>query len=108
MDSGACVRGARPAGHKSNTRPAGHLAVRVRHVGDAAFLAADDRVDFGRVVKRVEYGEEALARHREDAVAALDLELVDEDPPPCSAAGALGHGRPLAGDFSAVMCPCEG
>jgi hypothetical protein len=30
-------------------------------------------------VKRVEDGEEALARNGEDAVAALDPELVDED-----------------------------
>ena len=32
-----------------------------------------------RVVERVEHREEALARHGEDAVAALDRELVDED-----------------------------
>ena len=64
---------------KAIAGPAGHLAVGVGHVGDAAFLPADDEVDLGRVVERVEHGEEAFARDREDAVAALDPELVDED-----------------------------
>jgi hypothetical protein len=40
-------------------------------------------------VKCIENGEETLSWHRENAIAALDLQLVDEDP----AAGALGHGR---------------
>jgi hypothetical protein len=52
-------------------------------------VRADDGVDLGHVVQRVEDGEEALARHGEDAVATLDAELVDED----ASAGALGHGR---------------
>ena len=74
--------------------PAGHLAVGVGHVGDAALLPADGQVDLGRVVQRVEHGEEAFAGNGENAVAALDFELVDED----LAAGALGHGaRALAG-----------
>ena len=81
------------AGDEGDARAAGHLAVGVGHVGDAAFLPADDRVDLRRVVKRVEHREEALARHGEDAVAALDPELVDED----AAAGALGHGRRVSG-----------
>ena len=88
MDAGAGVGRAGAAGDEGDARAAGHLAVGVGHVGDAAFLPADDGVDLGRVVERVEHGEEAFARHGEDAVAALDLELVDED----AAAGALGHG----------------
>ena len=93
-DVDACGRVGRAgaAGDEGDARPSGHLPVRVRHVGDAAFLAADDRVDLRRIVKRVEDGEEALARNGENAVAALDPELVDED----LAAGALGHGAPLA------------
>ena len=79
MDAGAGVGRAGAAGDEGDARAAGHLAVGVGHVGDPAFLPADDRVDLGRVVERVEHGEEALARHGEDAVAALDLELVDED-----------------------------
>ena len=76
-----------PARDERDARAAGHLAVGVGHVGDPALLPAHNRIDFGRVVKRVEDGEEALARNGEDAVAALDPELVDED----AAAGTWGH-----------------
>src|SRR5206468_9147551 len=82
--------------------PAGHLAVGVGHVGDPALLPANDGVDLGRVVERVEHREKALARHREDAVAALDLELVDEDASARSGAGALGHGGRIAARLWAV------
>jgi hypothetical protein len=44
-------------------------------------------------VQRVEDGEEAFTRDREDAIAPLDAELIDED----AATRALGHGAPLAG-----------
>ena len=87
MDADAGVGRAGAAGDEGDARAAGHLAVGVGHVGDPAFLAADDGLDLRRVVQRVEHGEEALARHGEDAVAALDPELVDKD----LAAGALGH-----------------
>ena len=93
MDSGAGVGGAGPAGHEGDSRPPGHLAVGVGHVGDAAFLPADDDIDLGRVKQRVEDGEEALARHGENAVAALGLELIDED----AATAALGHAGALNG-----------
>ena len=76
---GAGVGRAGAAGDEGDARAAGHLAVGVGHVGDPAFLPADDGVDLGRVVQRVEHREEAFARHGEDAVAALDPELVDED-----------------------------
>ena len=89
MDSGAGVGRARAAGDESDAGAAGHLAVGIGHVGDSAFLPADDDVDLGRVVERVEHREEALARHGEDAVAALDPELVDEDASACPGAGAL-------------------
>ena len=64
MDPAAGVGRARAAGDEGDARAAGHLAVGVGHVGDPAFLPADDEVDFGRVVERVEDGEEALARAR--------------------------------------------
>ena len=73
--------------------PSRHLAVGVGHVGNAAFLPAHDRVDLGRVVKRVEHREKAFAWNSENTVAALDPKLVDED----AAAGAFGHARGLAG-----------
>ena len=92
VDAAAGVGRAGTAGDEGDAGPAGHLAVGVGHVRDAALLPADDGVDLGRVVQRVEHREEALARHGEDAVAALDPKLVDED----AAAGAYGHGRRLA------------
>ena len=79
MDSAAGVGRAGAAGDEGDARPPGHLAVGVGHVGDPAFLPADDQVDLRRVMQRVEHGEEAFARHGENAVAALDLELVDKD-----------------------------
>ena len=79
VDAGAGVGRAGSAGDEGDAWTAGHLAVGVGHIGDPAFLPADDDVDFGRVVERVENGEEALAGDGEDAVAAVDPELVDED-----------------------------
>ena len=84
VDSGAGVGRAGAAGDEGDAGAAGHLAVGVGHVGDPALLPADDDVDLGRVVERVEHGEEAFAGDGEDAVAAVDLQLVDED----AAAGA--------------------
>ncbi len=55
-------------------------------------MAASRHVDLRRVVERVEDGEEAFARHGENAVAAIDAKLVDED----LAAGARSHVSPLA------------
>jgi len=79
VDAGAGVGCARAAGDEGNAGQAGHLPVGVRHVSDPALLSADDRLDLGRVMKRVEHGEETLARYSEDTVAALYLELVNED-----------------------------
>ena len=88
MDSGGGIGRARTARDERDAGPPGHLAVGVGHIGDPAFLPADGDVDFRRVVKRIQYGEEALARHGENTVAALDAELVDKD----AAAGTCGHG----------------
>jgi hypothetical protein len=49
------------------------------HERGAALLPADDEIDGGRVVQRVQRGEEALARHREDPVAALRQQIVDQN-----------------------------
>ena len=101
----ACGRVGRSgsASDEGDARAAGHLAVRVGHIGDAALLTADHGIDLGNVVQGVESGEEALARNGENAVAALDLELVDED----LAAGALGHSAPLA-RAAYVVTPAAG
>src|SRR5690606_2349604 len=82
------VARARAAGHEGDAGPAGQLAVGLGHIGDAAFLPADDEIDPGRVVQRVERGEEALAGNGEDAIAALREELVDED---ASTGALVGH-----------------
>ena len=91
------------AGDEGDAGLAGHLAVGIGHVADPAFLAADDGLDLRRVVKRVEHGEEAFARHGEDAVAALDLELVDKD----LAAGA-GAVSVMGRRFSGLARPWGG
>ena len=79
VDPRTGVGRARAAGDEGDAGTPGHLAVGVGHVSDPAFLAADGDVDFGRVVERVEHREEAFAGNGEDAVAALDAKLVDED-----------------------------
>ena len=84
MDSAAGVGRPRPASDEGDAGAAGHFAVGIGHVGDPALLTADGEVDFWRIEKRVEHREKALARHGEDPIAALDFQLVDEDP----AAGA--------------------
>jgi hypothetical protein len=91
VDAGTGIGRAGAAGDEGNSGLAAHLAVGVGHITDPAFLAADDDVDFRRVVKRVEDGEEAFAGNSENAVAALDLELLDKD----LAAGAYRHGDGL-------------
>ena len=92
MDSGAGIGCAGAARDEGDARPPGHLAVGVGHVADPAFLPADDQVDLRRVMERIEDGEEAFPGNGENAVAALDLELVDKD----LAAGACRHGDALA------------
>ena len=84
MDADRGIRRPRPARHKGYAGPSGQCPVCTGHMSDAALLPADYGLDFGRVVKRVENGKEALSGHGEDAVAALDDELVDKD----AAAGA--------------------
>ena len=76
--------------------PPAHCSVGAGHEAHPAFLPASDEVDLRRVVQRVEYGEKALARHVEDAVAALRDQIVDEDPAPGSFRGhaaCLARGR---------------
>ena len=98
MDPAGGVGRAGASGDEGDAGAAGHLAVGVGHVGDAALLPADNEVDLRRVVQRVEHREKALTRHGEDAVAALDAKLVDED----ASAGARCHGRRIAAHLSCV------
>ena len=50
VDAGAGVGRTRTSGHEGDAGPPGHLTVGIRHVGDAALLPADDRVDLRRIV----------------------------------------------------------
>ena len=92
VHAGAGVGRSRPARDEGDSGTTGHLPVRVGHIGDAALLPADGKVDLGCIVQRVEDGEEAFARDREDAIASLDPKLIDED----AATSALGHGAPVS------------
>jgi hypothetical protein len=90
VDADARIGRPRATRHEGDAGPPGHRAVGTGHEADPAFLPAGDEIDLRRVVQRVEYGEEALARNVKDAVAALRHEIVDKD----AAAGAkFGHVR---------------
>ena len=74
------LRRARPARDEADTRPPRQLPVRLGGVGGALLVATGDEAD-RRVVERVEHGQVALAGEAEREVDAVQLELVDEDPP---------------------------
>ena len=55
------------------------LRLGLRHVGGAAFLAADDEADrVVRVVERVEHGKKALPGNTKSDVRSVDLERVHQ------------------------------
>ena len=81
MQAGAAVRRARAARHHHDARPAGELAVRLRHHRGPALLPAGDDFDLvANVVERVEQRQKALARHAENAVDTVSDERVGEMP----------------------------
>ena len=65
------------------------LAVRLRHHGGPAFLAADDGADAVAVIEAVERREIALARHAKDRLDALRLERLSQN------AATVAHGMPF-------------
>ncbi len=75
MQPGRGVRRARPPRDHADSGLAGELALRFGHHRGAALLAADRRFD-GRVIKRIEHRQKALARHRENLLHAVDQQLV--------------------------------
>ena len=75
----ARMRGARAAGHEADARPACQPAVGLRHVRRGAFVLADDDVELGGVVERVQDIEITLAGNAERPVGAVDSETVDEN-----------------------------
>ena len=72
MDADRGVGRAGAAGNKSDARLAGQLAVGVGHVGDAAFLPADDEFELIlALVDGVEYREVRLAGYAEAKAGAV-------------------------------------
>src|SRR5207248_8109428 len=76
------VGGAGAARHEEHARLAGELAVGLRHVRGAAFLAADDELDLlAQVVQPVEHRQVTLARHAEGDAHTLRSKRIGEDAP---------------------------
>ncbi len=78
MDADRGVAGARPARHQEHAGFAGELAIGLGHERGAAFLAAGDEADLGRVVERVEHFEIALAGDAERHLDPVCLEAADD------------------------------
>ena len=79
VNAGRGIGGARPARDEADAGPAGRLADRFRHHRRGAFVPADGERDIGMIVKGVERGQIAFARHAEDMAHAMDRQLIDED-----------------------------
>jgi hypothetical protein len=78
----AGLRGTRPARDETEPRTAGELAVRLGHVGGARLVPTCHELHLVlHVVEAVEDRQEALARHGEGDVGALDHQLVDKNAP---------------------------
>jgi hypothetical protein len=76
------LRGARAARDETKSRTVGELPVSLGHVGGTRLVAADDELHLVlHVVEAVEHREEALARHRERGIGAMDHQLVHQEPP---------------------------
>src|SRR3954466_11162760 len=91
VDAYRRMRGSGAPGDERNPRAARQLAVRVRHVGRARFVATDDEADLlALVVEAVEEREVALAGDAEDVVGTLDDEAPRQDLSARSRDG--GHG----------------
>ena len=86
VQAGRRVGGPRTARHEADPRTAGELAMRLRHHGGAAFLAADRHGDVG-VMQRVERRQITLAGDAENVIHPLGKKLIDKD----LAAGAGGR-----------------
>ncbi len=74
------LRRAGPARDEADPGAARQLPVRLCRIRGALLVPAGDEPD-RRVVQRVEHREVALAREAEREIGAVQLELVDEDPP---------------------------
>ena len=91
MDADRRMARAGTARHHADARLAGQLAVGLRHVGGAGFVAGVDELEaVADVEQRIQHFQIAFARHAERHVGAVDQELIDQD----LAAGArIGKGQ---------------
>jgi hypothetical protein len=78
VDSDRGVARAGAARHQQHARRAGQFAIGLGHKRGAALLAAGDKMDFGRVVERVEDFKIALAGDAERHLDAVRLETADD------------------------------
>ena len=107
MDAGRGIGGARPARDEADAGPSGRLADRFRHHGGAAFLPADRDRELA-VVKGVEDGQIAFARHAEDMGDAVDHQLIHQRFGGGAGLVERAHGRGpsnFAGQFSEISRP---
>ena len=81
MDSARRIGGAGGAGDEAHARLPGQLAVGVGHHRRAAFMAADDELDFRDVVKGVEGRKVAFAGDAKDPLNAVGPETLDQNLP---------------------------
>ncbi len=80
------------AGDETNAGAAGELAIGLRHVGGAAFLAAGDQVDvLGDVVKGIQRRQIAFSRNAENRIDTMNAQGVDKNLPTCSLVVAGRH-----------------
>ncbi len=87
------VRRARTAGDEADSRAARYLAVRLRHVRRAAFLAAHDRTQgIAHVVERVERFQIAFTGNQESMICTVPHECVDQH----GSTGPGVHNSPLS------------
>ncbi|MNG08121.1 hypothetical protein D3C84_914580 [compost metagenome] len=70
----------RASGDEADAWLAGEFAVGFGHIGRAAFLTADDQVDFFLYVMQcIEYREVALSRHTESSFDAVDAQGIHQN-----------------------------
>ena len=74
------IGGARTARHEQHARLAGELGPGIRHVGRAAFLAADGELELVlQVMQSIQHRQETLAGHAERHAHPVTRERVGED-----------------------------
>jgi len=92
----AGIGGPRPARHKADAWTSAQLALGLGHEGGTAFLAAGHEADAVTVlVKAVEHGQIAFARHAETGLHALGDEGFDEGVAGGAGGRSLSHGVTL-------------